>query len=143
MWYYINNVYTYKDGTLVKETKKEYNVSDDPSNYKIPLGNIEAERDWGYAPDYVDCMIKMIEHSQPGDYVVGTGEKRTVKDFILTCIDILGLNGSIYDYITIDPRFYRPLDVQSLCADCTKVKEVLDWKPETSFEEMVKKMLGV
>ena len=110
---------------------------------KIPLGNIDAQRDWGYAGDYVEAMKLMLRNNKPVDYVVGTGEARSVRDFVQTCIDILKLPGTVNDYVRIDPKFYRPIDVNTLCADSTKIKEELGWEPKISFENMVRRMLGV
>lgn len=113
------------------------------SSIKIHLGNIDVKRDWGYAKDYVIAQKLMLSNSEPKDYVIGTGVTRSVREFIQTCIDILELDGTIEDYVTIDPKFFRPLEVNVLCADAKKAKEELGWEPTTSFETMVRKMLGV
>jgi len=112
-------------------------------NEKIHLGNLDAKRDWGYSPDYVEAMKLMLSNAEPRDYVIGTGETRSVREFVQICMDILKLPGKMEDYVTIDPRFFRPLEVNVLCADPSRAKEELGWTPETSFEQMVRKMLGV
>lgn len=107
---------------------------------KIELGNIEAKRDWGYAKDYVKAMWMMLQNEVPKDYVIATGETHSVKEFLELAFKCVGLNYK--DYLKINPEFCRPNDVQSLCGDWSKILRELGWKPETSFQELVKLMVN-
>jgi GDPmannose 4,6-dehydratase len=107
---------------------------------KLALGNLDAARDWGYAPDYVRAMWLMLQQEEPNDYVVGTGISRTVRDFVRVAFDCVGIS-NWEEYVTIDQEFYRPCEVNHLHADASCVKEELEWKPEVSFEDMIKKMI--
>lgn len=107
----------------------------------ISLGNIEAKRDWGYAPDYVEAMWSMIQQETPDDFVIATGEAYSVKDFISAAFSYIG----VYDwsnYIKIDPKFFRPAEVDVLVGDASKAANVLGWVPKTSFADMVSKMVS-
>jgi GDPmannose 4,6-dehydratase len=109
-------------------------------SHKISLGNIEAKRDWGYAPDYVDAMWRMLQKNSPDDYVIATDETYSVRDFLQAAFSVV----DIYDweeYIEIDPKFYRPAEVDVLRGDYSKAKRELGWKPKTSFHDMVFKMV--
>lgn len=108
---------------------------------KISLGNIEAKRDWGYAPDYVEAMWLMLQNDRPDDFVISTGNTYSVKEFI----DIAFSNVGIYNwekYIVIDPKFYRPAEVDVLRGYSGKARAVLGWSPKTSFSDMVKIMIN-
>lgn len=106
----------------------------------ISLGNLEAKRDWGYAPDYVEGMWRMLQQDEPDDYVIATGESYTVRQFLDEAFGIIGITD--WDkYVKIDSRFFRPAEVDVLRGDASKAKEKLDWEPKTSFKEMVKKMV--
>lgn len=122
----------------------------------LELGNLEAHRDWGYAGDYVEAMHRMLSAAQPDDYVVATGTTRSVREFVETVADLLKMdlhwaetldatrgagfvNGE--RFIRIDPAFYRPVEVDHLHGDASKARAVLGWKPETSFEAMIDKMI--
>lgn len=103
------------------------------------LGNLEAKRDWGYAGDYVEAMWLMLQQDKPDDYVVGTGESHTVREFCELAFNHVGLD--YRDYVIIDSRFFRPAEVNYLCANPAKAKQVLGWYPKTSFEELVYMMV--
>ncbi len=102
---------------------------------KLYLGNLEARRDWGYAPDYVRAMWMMLQADTPDDYVVATGETHSVREFVDVAFSQLGL--SYQDYVEIDPRYFRPTEVDLLIGDPTKARQTLGWEPEVSFEQLV------
>jgi len=107
---------------------------------KISLGNLESKRDWGFAGDYVEAMWLMLQQAKPDDFVIGTGHTHSVKDFVKAAFAIINIK-NWQDYIHVDPRFYRPAEVDVLVADPTKAKKVLDWQPKTSFNNLVKMMV--
>ena len=123
----------------------------------IELGNLEAQRDWGYAEDYVEAMWKMMQKNKPDDYVIGTGKSYSVRDFFEECCKFLDLEikwynkGSINEYainlknkkkiLKINPKFFRPSEVDNLKANINKSKKKLNWKPKTSFKNLVKIMM--
>ena len=122
------------------------------------LGNLDAKRDWGYAKDYVKCMWLMLQHDTPEDFVIATGKQHTVRRFCELAFGQVGIDimwkgsgqqeqgvckktGKVY--IKIDPKYYRPAEVESLLGDPTKAKTVLGWDPEeTAFETLVKLMVN-
>ncbi len=106
---------------------------------KLCLGNLDAKRDWGFAGDYVEAMWLMLQQETPDDYVVATNELYSVRDFCEKTFSQLGLNYE--DHVEIDPRYYRPAEVELLLGDSTKACEQLGWKPQTSFEELVEMMV--
>ncbi|MFQ5977078.1 MAG: GDP-mannose 4,6-dehydratase [Candidatus Heimdallarchaeota archaeon] len=106
---------------------------------KIFLGNLEARRDWGFAPEYVEIMWRMLQQSSPEDYVIGTGENHSVKDFLDCAFGYVGLDWE--KYVEIDSRYYRPTEVESLKADPRKAREQLNWQPQVSFKELVELMV--
>ena len=106
---------------------------------KLYLGNIEAKRDWGHARDYVKAIHLMLQQDTPDDYVIGTGESHSVKEFTETAFNLLGLDYK--KYVIIDKQFYRPAEVDLLLADASKARRVLGWKPETSFNGLIKEMV--
>jgi GDPmannose 4,6-dehydratase len=106
---------------------------------KLYLGNLDAKRDWGHARDYVRAMHMMLQHREPMDLVVGTGESHSVRDFLDAAFAVVELDWE--KYVEIDPRFYRPAEVDYLQADSTKAKATLGWKPEITFEELVAEMV--
>ncbi len=108
---------------------------------KIYLGNLEAKRDWGYAPEYVEAMWLMLQSDKPDDYVVGTGESHSIKDFLEVAFKEAGL-GDWKKYIEIDKQYFRPTEVENLIADATKIKNQLEWEPKTKFEDLVKIMVN-
>jgi GDPmannose 4,6-dehydratase len=105
----------------------------------LALGNLDAERDWGYAKDYVEAMWLMLQQDEPDDYVIGTGEAHSVRELVEVAFDHVGLDPA--DYIRTDPRFLRPAEVEHLVGDSSKAREKLGWQPRTSFEELVRLMV--
>lgn len=106
---------------------------------KLKLGNLEAKRDWGYAPDYVEAMWLMLQQAKPDDYVIATGQTWSVKDCVKTAFETVGLNWQ--DYVETDQKFMRPAEVDLLVGDAAKAKKILHWQPKTSFKEMIKIMV--
>jgi GDPmannose 4,6-dehydratase len=107
---------------------------------KLYLGNLDARRDWGYAPEYVEAMYLMLQQPEPDDFVIGTGESHSVEDFVREAFKVAGIN-DWKGYVEIDPRYYRPSEVDNLIADASKAKKKLGWEPKVGFEELVKKMM--
>ena len=105
----------------------------------IYLGNLDASRDWGYAKDYVKAMWLMLQQDSPDDYVVGTGESHTVREFCERAFAVVGLDYA--PFVKIDPAYFRPTEVEYLQADSSKAHSLLGWKPETSFVELVTLMV--
>lgn len=110
------------------------------SNYKISLGNIDAVRDWGYAPEYVDAMWRILNHDEPDDFVISTGYANSIKDLIKMAFKQININ-NWNDYVVINSSFNRPADVNLLCGDSSKAKNILKWEANVRFEELVKKMV--
>jgi GDPmannose 4,6-dehydratase len=106
---------------------------------KLFLGNLDARRDWGYAPDYVKAMWSMLQAGQPDDYVIATGETHSVREFVEEVFSRLQLDWK--KYVEIDPRYFRPSEVDSLCGDASKARTRLGWVPQTSFQQLVKIMV--
>lgn len=106
---------------------------------KLYLGNLDARRDWGYAPEYVEAMWRILQHDEADDFVVGTGESHSVREFLDMAFSHAGLDPE--RHVQIDPRYYRPSEVDNLCADSAKATKVLGWKPKTSFPELVRLMV--
>lgn len=106
---------------------------------KLYLGNLDSKRDWGYAKDYVEAMWLMLQQEKADDYVIATGETHSVREFLDEAFGLVGLDWK--KYVEIDPRYYRPAEVDLLLGDPTKAKEKLGWKPKTTFKELVKIML--
>jgi len=105
---------------------------------KLYLGNLDAKRDWGYSPEFCEGMIKIVEHSQPDDFVLATGETHTVKEYLEETFKLADLDP--YKYLEIDPRLNRPEEVPLLLGDYSKAKKVLGWEPKTKFKELVELM---
>jgi len=105
----------------------------------LALGNLDAERDWGYARDYVEAMWLMLQQPEPDDYVVATGQTHSVRELVRTAFDHVGLDPETY--VSTDPQFLRPAEVDQLIGDYGKAKEKLGWEPRTSFEELVRLMV--
>jgi GDPmannose 4,6-dehydratase len=103
------------------------------------LGNLDARRDWGYAPEYVECMWKILQQDSPGDFVIGTGETHSVKEFLESACSYAGL--TVEDHVRIDSRYFRPTEVEVLIADPSRAETVLGWKPRLRFQELVKIMV--
>ena len=106
----------------------------------IKLGNLDSKRDWGYSPDYVECMWLMLQQDTPDDYVIATGESHSIRDFLDVAFNCVGID-DWSNYVVQDERFMRPAEIDVLCGDSTKAREVLGWKPKTSFEDMVSRMV--
>lgn len=106
---------------------------------KLYLGNLDAKRDWGYAKDYVEAMWLMLQQDKAEDYVIATGETHSVREFLDEAFGLVGLDWK--KYVEIDPRYYRPAEVDLLLGNPAKAKEKLGWKPKTTFNELVKIML--
>lgn len=103
------------------------------------LGNLDARRDWGYAPEYVEAMWRIVQQAAPSDFVIGTGEIHSVRDFVEESFFLVNLDWRCH--VAIDPRYFRPAEVDALQADPSKARRVLGWEPRTSFRELVKIML--
>ena len=106
---------------------------------ELRLGNIKALRDWGHAKDYVEAMWLMLQQKNPEDYVIGTGEQHSVKEFLEIAFSHVGLN--YQDYVKIDETFFRPAEVETLLADPSNSKKKLKWKPKINFDDNVKEMV--
>jgi len=106
---------------------------------KLYLGNLNAKRDWGFAGDYVEAMWLMLQQEKPEDYVIATGKMHSVREFLDSAFDLVGLDWR--EHVEIDPRYFRPAEVEKLCGDASKARRVLNWQPKTSFEELVTIMI--
>jgi GDPmannose 4,6-dehydratase len=106
---------------------------------KILLGNLDSKRDWGYAPDYVEAMWLMLQE-EPDDFVIATGRVKSIRDFLDAAFKVINVD-NWKPYVAQDPKFMRPLDVVWLQGDASKAKNQLGWKPKTTFEEMVERMV--
>ncbi len=106
---------------------------------KLYLGNLDAKRDWGYAPEYVDAMWRMMQLDQPDDFVVATGETHTVREFVQNAFDYAGLDWT--KFVEIDPRYFRPSEVDILQGDASKARKLLGWEPKIKFRQLVKLMV--
>ena len=150
------NFVTQKIVSWIAEFKKwlSYNSLDDfPMDYtadsivihresfpKLRLGNLDAHRDWGYAGDFVEAMWTMLQQDNSGDYVICTGETRTIRDFLDVSFKLAGID-NWEGLVVIDPEFYRPCEVDYLKGDYSKAREELGWKPKHNFKQLVKMML--
>jgi len=106
---------------------------------KLYLGNMEAKRDWGFAGDYVEAMYLMLQHEQPDDYVIATGETHSVREFVERVFQKLDMD--YRDYLEIDSKYFRPTEVDVLLGDSTKARKVLHWEPKVSFDQLVDMMV--
>jgi GDPmannose 4,6-dehydratase len=106
---------------------------------ELALGNLDAERDWGYAKDYVEAMWLMLQQDEPEDFVIATGEAHSVRDLVSVAFERAGVDPA--PHIRLDPRFLRPAEVEHLIGDASKAREKLGWEPRTSFEEMIRLMV--
>lgn len=107
---------------------------------KLYLGNLDAKRDWGYAPVYCEAMFSMLQQSEPDDYVIATGETHSVREFLEETFKYSGL-GDWKSYVEIDPRYFRPAEVEVLIGDASKAKAKLDWEPKITFKDLAKIMV--
>ncbi|HEV3212724.1 MAG TPA: GDP-mannose 4,6-dehydratase [Acidimicrobiales bacterium] len=106
---------------------------------ELRLGNLESTRDWGYAPDYVHAMWLMLQQDRPEDFVVATGETRSIREFCEVAFGAVGLDW--HDHVVVDERFYRPAEVDALVGDAAKAERVLGWRRKVDFKEMVETMV--
>ncbi|MDQ5816740.1 MAG: GDP-mannose 4,6-dehydratase [Actinomycetota bacterium] len=106
---------------------------------KLYLGNLDATRDWGFAPEYVEAMWMMLQHDTPDDFVIATGEGHTVREFAQVAFGHVDLDWE--QYVEVDPDYYRPAEVDKLIGDPSKAKRVLGWEPRTNFEELARLMV--
>jgi GDPmannose 4,6-dehydratase len=106
----------------------------------ITLGNLDAKRDWGYAPDYVEAIWLMLQQDTPDDYVIATGETRSIREFLDAAFAVVGIT-DWSDYVRIDPKFMRLAEVDVLRGDYTKAMKTLNWTPKTPFNELVRRMV--
>jgi GDPmannose 4,6-dehydratase len=106
---------------------------------KLYLGNLDSRRDWGFAGDYVEAMWMMLQHSEPGDFVVATGEAYSVRQFLDESFGYASLDWK--EYVEIDPLYFRPTEVDYLLGDPTKACNTFSWKPKTTFQQLVRMMV--
>jgi len=106
---------------------------------KLYLGNLDAKRDWGYAKEYVEAMWRMLQQEESDDYVIATGETHAVREFVEEAFSYAGLDWR--DHVEIDPKYYRPSEVDLLVGDASKAKRVLEWEPKTTFKDLVSLMV--
>ena len=106
---------------------------------KLYLGNLKAKRDWGYAPEYVECMWKIMQQKEPDNFVIGTGETHSVEEFLNKVFSYVDLN--LDEHVEIDTRYFRPIEVETLIADSNKAKKELGWDPKIKFNDLVKIMI--
>jgi GDPmannose 4,6-dehydratase len=107
---------------------------------ELRLGNLDARRDWGFAGDYVRAMWLMMNQPSADDFVIATGVTRSVRDFVAAAFAVAGLEWE--RYVVVDPRYYRPAEVDLLIGDAAKARRILGWRPETSFEQLVERMVA-
>jgi GDPmannose 4,6-dehydratase len=106
---------------------------------KLYMGNMESRRDWGHAADYVRAMWMMLQHSTPGDFVVATGQSYSVQEFLERASEIAGVDWR--KHVEIDPRYFRPTEVDFLKGDASKAREAFGWTPQITFDELVRSMV--
>ena len=129
-----------RGGTFVtrKVTRAITNILAKKQDY-LYLGNLEAKRDWGFSPEYCEVMQNILQQDKPDDFVIGTSETHSVKEFVKDAFSYVGLNW--IEYVRIDPRYFRPTEVEVLIADITKAKEKLGWEPKIKFSDLIKIMV--
>jgi GDPmannose 4,6-dehydratase len=106
---------------------------------ELKLGNLDAKRDWGYAKDYVDAMWRILQQEKPGDYVIATGETHSVREFCQEAFGAAGLDWK--DFVKVDPKYFRPAEVDLLLGDASKARRELGWSPKVTFKELAKLMV--
>ncbi len=121
-----------------KVTRAIANILAKKQNF-LYLGNLNPKRDWGYAPEYIEAMFKMLQLDKPGDFVIGTGEAHSVKEFVEQAFSYVDLNYE--DYVRIDQRYFRPTEAEELIADPRKARKIFDWNPKIRFDDLVKIMV--
>jgi GDPmannose 4,6-dehydratase len=107
---------------------------------KLYLGNLDAKRDWGFAGDYVEAMWMMLQQDRPDDFVIGTGEAHSVREFVELAFAEVGLDWQ--QFVEVDPRYFRPAEVDHLCADASKARKALGWEARVQFKELVRMMVA-
>ncbi len=107
---------------------------------KIYLGNLDAKRDWGFAPEYIEIMYRILQQPKPDDFVIATGEAHSVREFLEVAFQYAGFS-NFKPYVEIDPRYFRPAEVEVLVGDASKAKEKLNWQPKIKFKELIKIMV--
>src|SRR5262249_35778658 len=105
----------------------------------LPLGNLDAQRAWGHARDYVRAMWLMLQQEKPDDYVIATGETYSVREFLEIAFDHVGMD--YREYVTVDPQFFRPAEVQLLQGDATRAHRILKWQPACPFRQLIEEMV--
>ncbi len=121
-----------------KVTRAVANIKTGNQQY-LYLGNLDAQRDWGFAPEYVEIMWQLLQSDTPSDYVFGTGHTHTVKELVEQAFSYVDLDWN--DYVKIDKRYFRPTEVESLCADSMKAKKEIGWDPKITFSDLIKIMI--
>jgi len=106
---------------------------------ELRLGNLDAKRDWGFARDYVEAMWRMLQQDEPGDYVIATGETRSVREFCQEAFSAVDLDWQ--DFVKVDPKYFRPAEVDLLLGDSSKARRVLGWEPQVTFKELARLMV--
>jgi len=106
---------------------------------EIALGNLQARRDWGYAPEYVESMWLMLQQDEPDDYVVATGEQHSVMEYVSKSFEVVDLDWE--QYVKVEKLFHRPIDIDFMQGDCSQAKWQLSWEPKTKFDELVEFMV--
>ena len=107
---------------------------------KLALGNLEAKRDWGFAGDYVEAMWRILQQESPEDFVIASGVTHSVRDFVVAAFEYVGIS-NWQNYVEVDPRLFRPAEVDQLIGDASKAQKKLGWRPRVSFEELVAMMV--
>jgi GDPmannose 4,6-dehydratase len=107
---------------------------------KLFLGNLDAKRDWGFAGDYVEAMWLMLQQERPDDFVIATGETHSVREFVEKVFDKLGLD--YQQHVVIDPKYFRPTEVDVLLGNSTKAKKTLGWNPKVGFDQLIDMMIA-
>jgi GDPmannose 4,6-dehydratase len=107
--------------------------------HELYLGNLDAKRDWGYAKEYVEAMWLMLQQDTPNDFVIATGETHTIRELLDVAFGFVGLDW--HKYVKIDPKYFRPTEVDILQGDASKAKYLLDWEPKTKFKELIELMV--
>lgn len=122
-----------------KVIKNAIRIKLSPDSGKLELGNLDSSRDWGHSADYVRAMHSILQYHQPDDFVVSTGETRTVRDLCRIVFGLLNLNYE--DHVTVNPKYFRPQELPFLCGDCSKIKSTLGWSPKYTFEQLLEEMV--
>ena len=109
------------------------------SKETLKLGKIEIDRDWGWAPDYVEAMWRILKQDQPDDFVIATGEERSLQDFVAKAFDCVGLDWN--DHVVSDNSLFRPLDIERSCGDASKAARELGWRAEHKFDRIIEMLV--